>query len=167
MYISLYTRPLRKNTPCAKCQQHRDGAFVDIDGTLRDTPGSRRLLSTGEHGHVSTARFVSAYLRRLVCPLAAEAPCAELERIFNTAHWTSGGFLQGLFAEKDSTDFYKSFRPDRPESRARAVAIDDAQLWQRNWVWCDPRTSVCAGSVSKRDWINPSTRGPACRAAIS
>jgi len=45
--------------------------------------------------------------------------------------------------------------------------VSDAELWQRNWAWCDPRTGVCAGAVSKRDWLDPRTRGPACRAVIS
>ena len=161
------TRPARKNTPCAKCEQHASAAFVDIDGALRELPATRRMLSTGEHVHVSTARMVSAFLRRLVCPVAAVAPCAELQRIFNTTHWTSGRFLQGLFAASSSTDFYQSFRADRPTAQSQEAALDDSQLWQRNWVWCDPRTDVCAGSVSKLEWINPTTRGPACRAAIA
>ena len=160
-------RALHKNTPCAKCEQHRDAAFVDQDGSLRDTPNSRRMLSTGEHMHVSTARMVAAYLRRLVCPIAADAPRAELQRIFNTSHWKSGKFLQGLLAAKSTNDFYQTFRADRPATQPHAAATDDSQLWERNWVWCDPRTSECAGSVSKREWINPSTRGPACRAAIA
>jgi len=43
------SRPLRKNTPCARCEQHREAAFVAPDGALLDTPGERRMLSTGEH----------------------------------------------------------------------------------------------------------------------
>ena len=158
------SRPLRKNTPCARCEQHSAAAFVAPDGALLDTPGERRMLSTGEHVHVATARLVAAFLRRLVCPVAVDAPCAELLRIFNTAHWTSGAFLQGLLAASSAADFAADFyrAPLPAESAAPAHAYaSDAQLWERNWAWCDPRTGVCAGNVSKQDWINPRTRGPA------
>jgi len=156
-----------KNKPCAKCESHREAAFIDTDGMSRDLPDSRRMLSTGEKMQISTARMVSAYLRRLVCPVAAEAPCAELLRIFNTEHWTTGGFLQGLFAASNSTDFYNSFRPAPEPASSEEDVMDDELLWQRNWVWCDPRTEVCTGSIDKQVWINPRTRGPACRAAIA
>jgi len=166
-----------KHRPCAACESHREGAFVAPDGALRDTPAARRMLSTGEHVHVSTARMVSAYLRRLVCSLAAEAPCPALLRVFNTSHWTSGAFLQGLFAAANgSTDFY--VRPaaapaaapapaSGPAPAAAAPPPSDAALWARSWVWCDPRESTCVGSVAKPAWVDPRTRGPACRAAIA
>ena len=160
-------RGVTKNTPCAKCESHREAAFIHPDGSMQDTPASRRMLSTGEQMQISTARMVSAYLRRLVCPVAADAPCAELLRIFNTEHWTTGAFLQGLFAANNSTDFYNSFHHAPEEANTEGGAEDDEVLWQRNWVWCDPRTGLCAGSVDKQSWVNPQTRGPACRAAIS
>ena len=98
------------------------------------------MLSTGKQMQISTARMVSSYLRRLVCPVAAEAPCAELLRIFNTEHWTTGAFLQGLFSASNSTDFYNSFYPALEVATSEGDALDDELLWQRNWVWCDPRT---------------------------
>ena len=158
-------RPLRKNTPCARFEQYCEAAFVASDGALHDTPSERRMLSTGEHVHVATARLVAAFLRRLVCPAAVDAPCAELLRIFNISHWTSGAFLKGLLADF-AADFYRAPLAAAAAAPAHAYA-SDADFWQRNWAWCDPRTGVCAGAVPKQAWLNPRTRGPACRAVIS
>jgi len=155
----------RKNTHCAACDTHKLGAFVHTDGSTHNL-GGRPLMSTGEKVQISTARLLASYLRKLVCPLAATEPCPELLRVFDTSRWRSGVFLRSLLGASNTSAFYNSYYQDVGAPAAPA-AIDDSVLWRRNWVWCEPGSAACRGSVSKEDWINPTTRSSSCKAAIS
>ena len=148
------------------------------------------MLSTGRQVQVSTVRMLTAYLRHLVCPEAASAPCAELLRVFNTSHWRSGRFLCALLgadanaasalnASAPNTSFYNAPRAPPAASPASAACAasatsatpatpaDDTALWARDWVWCEPVSALCRGSVTKAAWIHPVARPGACRVTVA
>ena len=158
----------RKNTHCASCEAHEQGSFIKRDGTEHDLPNTRRQLSTGTPMTVSTARMVSAYLRKLVCPLASETACPELATIFNTAYWTSGNFMRALMSASNTSDFFMDWQTSSTDSKVPDVYIDDSELWNRDWVFCDPNNKErCHGTVSKSDWIQPGQRLATCKKAIA
>ena len=166
-HIPVKAHRARKNTHCASCEAHQQGSFTKRDGTEHALPHTLRQLSAGEPMKVSTARMVSSYLRKLVCPLASETACPELATIFNTDYWTSGRFMRALMSASNTSDFYMDWHTPSEDASAQYVYIDDTDLWDRNWVFCDPNTNKCRGSVSKSDWIRPETRLPMCKKTIA
>jgi len=98
----------RKSKQCAACEDHKHSAFVHKDSSTTPLSSSRPLLSTGEQVHISVTRMLVAYIRRLVCPEVATAPCTEILRMFKTEHWNSGAFLEADMTASNTSTFYNS-----------------------------------------------------------
>lgn len=173
------TRRHRRRAQCSSC--HRKDLSRVLTRLLRVSPvltAARRQLSVGEPRRISTARLVAAQLHRDVC--GANRTCPRLQTFFGSAceHgpcMRRANFVASLFS-KAAVDPAAHAPVD---TRARAANTD--ALWSRNWAFCphsqnvsvaaapdaSETTNGCKGSVSKRAWLDHTSRARECAAAIS
>lgn len=146
-------------TPCAACQ--RQGADSVLTRFLHTKPrqNAPAQLSFGVPQRLATARVLAADLHRRLC--GANKTCAPLERALCPGGdcLRRGAFLRALLDGAAA--------PVPPNASAA-----DA-LWDRSWVWCpharggrSDEFSKCSGSLTKKAWLNATTRAPACAAQL-
>ena len=166
-YTARRTRQ-RRNTHCAHCEDHSTSTFVDHAGGHSMLPTENSQLSVGRPMALSTERVVASFLRRHVCVNASGA-CPQLDAVFDSSRWVSGSFLRALMTADNASGFFRDWvHVESPEQKTR-VATDDL-LWARNWVFCDQSggvDSTCNGSITKSEWLEPSTREQVCKRAVS
>jgi len=154
--------PPQRHKRCSSCDTHLQ-QFQGRD--LHRTSLTQPMMSVGTPISIKTERMLAHYLRSKVCPHASEDACAELDRVFNSEDWQSGRFLHKLLHADNDSGFYKNWVSGSNATTSTPTADDN--LWGRNWVFCDHSSPTgCTGSISKSDWLEPSTRITQCRNAI-
>ena len=163
-YVQAYTRSknqkfLRKRH-CKQCDAHHIG-YVHRTSQQESSDSMQQQLSFGIGMQLSTARMVAGYLKQHVCENTTACPncTACLHKLFASDKWQKGNFLQTLLSLSS-------------DSSTQTPKRNDDVLWNRPWLFCnvseegDINTGVCRGSVNRTAWLDPKSRGQACKQAL-
>lgn len=142
--------------------------FHTSDGT--EIPAE---TSFGIPFRMSPSRFVAQDLRNKYC---TDPNNCDTAKHFNSQKWTPDLFMQTLFTQVTTLmqDSALDANADQITSfdslvRQSKDYNQDAELWTVPWVFCNQTEEfglICEGAINKTTWLNPKTRGPACKSAL-